>query len=160
MGDVLLVLMRWLHIVPAAIAIGGVFFMRIVLPAGIAGLPDEQRGEVFLRCRRVFKMVIHSCIALLLLSGIINTLRLWDLYKQNAPVMHGLWGPHVLLALVVFGISIWLLKGTAPPASHRTWSMVNLVLLLTLVAVAGMLKAEREKQLAKDPGMHKDVRQP
>ena len=149
MEEVLVVLMRWFHVVAAALAIGGVFFMRIVLPVGLQGLPDEQRREAFLRCRRVFKMVIHTCILLLLASGVYNTMRNWGVYGLNRPVMHGLWGPHLLLGLLVFGISIWLLKGKEPPKAHATWAAVNLALLLTAVAVAGMLKFARDRHVAR-----------
>ena len=151
MDGVVTVLFRWVHVAAAAVAIGGVFFMRVVLPLGTARLGEQQRQEVFLSCRRVFKTVIHACILLLLLSGVVNTLRNWEVYAVNRPVMHGLWGPHVMMALVAFGISIWLLKGQTPPPSHRNWAAVNLGLLLTLVAVAGILRWVRERH-AHAPG--------
>src|SRR5690349_11682981 len=110
----IVILFRWMHVIAAALAIGGVFFMRVVLPAGLKELAPDVRQQVFLRCRRVFKMVIHSCILLLLLSGIYNSVRLFGQYRADPPLLHGLWGGHILLALVVFGISLWLLAGKEP----------------------------------------------
>ena len=40
MDPVLAVVFRWLHVIFAALAVGGVFFMRVVLPAGIRHLDD------------------------------------------------------------------------------------------------------------------------
>ena len=142
MDAVLTVLFRWLHVIFAAVVIGGVVFMRIILPAGTRHLDAATRDDVFLRCRRIFKMVIHTAILFLLISGVYNTIRLWDQYRG----LHGLWGTHVLLGLVIFGISLWLLMGKQAPGGHQTWALVNLVLLLVLVAVASTLKTVRERR--------------
>ena len=144
MDPVIAVIFRWLHIIFATLVVGGVFYMRIVLPAGIRHLDEATRQDVYLRCRRVFKMVVHTAILILLISGIYNSWRLFDQYKG----LHALWGTHILLALIVFGISLWLLMGAQPPASHDKWSMVNLVLLILLVAVASTLKNVRERRQA------------
>lgn len=144
MDPVLAVVFRWLHVIFAALAVGGVFFMRVVLPAGIRHLDEGTRTDVFLRCRRVFKMVIHTAILFLLISGTYNSIRLWDQYKG----LHGLWGTHLLLALIVFGISLWLLMGKQPPKSHDKWALVNLLLLFLLVAIASTLKNVRERRHA------------
>jgi uncharacterized membrane protein len=146
MDPVLAVVFRWLHVIFAALVVGGVFYMRVVLPAGIRHLDEQTRMDVFLRCRRVFKMVIHTAILVLVISGIYNSWRLFDAYTQLR--LHGLWGTHILLGLIVFGISLWLLMGKQPPASHDKWSMVNLVLLIILVAVASTLKNVRERRHA------------
>jgi hypothetical protein len=130
------IVFRWLHILPAAVAIGGVFFQRMVLPA------DAPR-EVMLRCRQVFKRVIHTCILLLVASGTYNSIRLWPRFAARPGLLHGLWGLHVALALVVFGISLWLLTGKAPPAGHRRWTMMNLVLLIGVAMIASVLKTIR-----------------
>jgi heme A synthase len=57
---------------------------------------------------------------------------------------HGLFGVHLLLALIVFGIALWLLAGKEPPANHKKWMAVNLVLMLLAVAAASTLKYVRE----------------
>jgi hypothetical protein len=62
--------------------------------------------------------------------------------------LHALWGTHILLGLIVFGISLWLLMGKQPPKSHDRWAMVNLLLLFLLVAVASTLKNVRERRQA------------
>jgi uncharacterized membrane protein len=122
--------------------------MRAILPAGLSVLPPEQQKPVFLRCRRVFKFVIHSSILLFLISGTYNAIMNWKIYGQAVPMSHALFGTHVLLAVVVFTISLVLLAGKEPPPSHKKWMTVNLVLLILVVAAASSLKWVRDYALA------------
>jgi uncharacterized membrane protein len=148
---VLVILFRWLHVATACVAVGGVFFVRIILPAGLAVLPSDSAKAAFLRTRAIFKRVIHTCIFLLLISGTYNAVRNWPAYTAMGPgIGHGLFGIHLLLALVVFGIALWLLAGKEPPVNHRKWAAVNLTLLLLAVAAASTLKYARE-HAAKSP---------
>ncbi len=144
MDQFLGVLSRWFHIIPACLAIGGAVFIRFILPVGLRVLEPEQQKLVYLRCRRVFKMLIHTSILLLLLSGTYNAIMNWPKYKLVVPMSHMLFGLHVLFALVVFTISLILLAGKEPPASHRTWMAVNIVLMLIVVAAASTLKWVRD----------------
>ncbi len=90
-------------------------------------------------------MVAHSSILLLLVSGTYNAVRNWHAYTALGPgVGHGLFGVHLLLALAVFGISLWLLAGAEPHADHGKWMAINLVLLFCAIAAASTLKYVRE----------------
>ena len=144
MNAVLIVILRWLHIIPAAVAIGGLIFMRFVLPAATRSLEEEQSREVFLRARRIFKIMLHASILLLIISGVINSIRLYPQYVQHRPLAMALWHTHMFLAVIVFVISFWSLAGKAPPASHRAAAMVNVILLLILVAVSSTLQYVRQ----------------
>jgi len=135
---------RWLHVFTACVAIGGVFFMRLIVPIGLATLDPVPRKAAFLRLRRVFKMVIHTSILLLLVSGIYNSWANWDAYNQIPQQAQPLWGTHVLLALCIFAISLYVLAGVEPPARHAKLMAVNLVLMALLLAVAATLKYARE----------------
>ncbi len=145
MNAVLIVILRWLHIIPAAVAIGGLIFMRFVLPAAIRPLADDQGREVFLRARRIFKITLHASILLLIISGVVNSIRYYDFYKATKPLGFALWHTHMFLAVIVFVISFWSLAGKQPPASHRAAAMVNVILLLVLVAVSAALSYVRQK---------------
>jgi uncharacterized membrane protein len=145
MNAVLIVILRWLHIIPAALAIGGLVFMRFVLPVATRSLEEEQSREVFLRARRIFKIMLHASILLLIISGVINSIRYYDFYKATKPLGIALWHTHMFLAVIVFVISFWSLAGKAPPASHRAAAMVNVILLLVLVAVSSTLSYVRQK---------------
>jgi hypothetical protein len=138
------VLMRWVHVMSAVLAIGGAFFLRVLLPKGLALIDEPRREEVLLRCRRAFKMVVHPAILGLLVSGVYNTVRNWPKYSLNRPLLHGLWGPHLLLGLAVIAISLWLLAGKSLRPNHRRWMGINLALMLTTVLVASALKQARD----------------
>ena len=138
------VFFRWLHIIPACLAVGGVFFMRIVLPVGLSVLPADQQKAAFLKCRRVFKMTVHTSILLFLISGTYNAMANWKIYHEAIPTSHALFGTHVLLAIAIFTISLILLAGKEPPVAHKQWMTVNLLLLLCAVAAASALKYVRD----------------
>ena len=138
------VLFRWLHVIPACLVIGGVFFMRFILPAGLALLPPEQQKPVFLKCRRIFKFVVHPSILLFLISGTYNAMANWAAYGNAKPLSHAFFGLHVLLAAAVFTIALVMLAGKEPPKPHKQWMTVNFVLLLLVVAAAGALKWVRD----------------
>ena len=140
------ILMRYLHVVAACLAVGGAFFFRFLLPIGTRDLEAEAKDFVLLRSRRAFKMVVHPAMLAFIVSGIYNSWRLFPQYKAYPPLLHGLWGTHVLLALVIFVISIMLLKGVEPPRNHRAWMKVNVGLMLVTILVAGSLKWAREHE--------------
>src|SRR4051812_12665243 len=103
---ILIIVSRYLHVVSAILAIGGLFFMRVILPMGLAHADAASRDAVFLSCRRGFKMVIHTAVLLLLLTGVYNTYSNWEDYKLHTRLMHGLWGPHMLLGLIAMIIAL------------------------------------------------------
>jgi len=139
------ILSRWIHVITACIAIGGVFFMRIVVPIGLSSLDPESQKQTFLRLRSVFKKVIHTAILLFLLSGTYNAILIWPQYNAIKGLGHALFGMHVLLALIVFGIALAALAGKEPPKAHKAMMMTNLVLLMLVVAFASTLKWARER---------------
>jgi uncharacterized membrane protein len=138
--EVLIVLSRWVHIISAVLVIGGTFFIRVILPLGLAQADAASREAVFLRCRRVFKMLVHTCILFLLLSGAFNAWRAWGDYGLNRPVMHGLWGSHVFLGVTAMVIALLMLAPKQPPKWHKTGAAINLLILFLAVAVASTLK--------------------
>jgi uncharacterized membrane protein len=142
------ILSRWLHVLTACVALGGVFFMRIILPVGLRLLEPDQRLAVLLKIRRVFKMVIHTSILLLLVTGVYNSYLAFPKYSLDPALNHPIWGTHILLALGVFAISLYLLAGPTLKKNHLQWLTVNLILLALTVAAASTLKFAREKTVA------------
>lgn len=149
---VLVILSRWLHVVSACVALGGVFFVCLVLPQGLTILAPDLQTAVLLKTRRIFKRVIHSAILLLLLTGTFNGYMALGSYNLDPPLLHSLLGLHVLLALAAFALAIYALAGRRLPPSHRKLMTVNLVVLLLAVAAASTLKWAREKTLAAHAG--------
>ena len=143
---VLDILFRYIHVVAACLAVGGAFFIRFLLPLGTRDLDAEKKESVLLRSRRAFKMVVHSAILAFVVSGTYNAIKLFPQYKANPPLLHGLWGVHLLLGLFVFVISIILLKGVEPPRNHRTLMKINVALMLLTILAASTLKWARERE--------------
>jgi uncharacterized membrane protein len=142
---------RWLHVVSACLAIGGVFFVRFILPRGLMLLDETPRWQILLAVRRNFKIVIHAVILLLLITGIYNTWLAWDKYQLDKVVLHALWGTHILLAGLAITIALYVLAGPEPPRSHRGLMALNFVVLLLTVAAASSLKWARERAVADHP---------
>jgi uncharacterized membrane protein len=151
---IVVILFRWLHVATACVAVGGVFFLTIVIPIALRSLDDAAARTMLLRTRRVFKMVIHTCILLLLVSGTYNAWHNWQTYSDMKPVGHALFGVHLLMALFVFGILLWLLAGPEPRKSHLKWMAINLGLMFLTVAAASVLKYARDSHVA-HPGQLK-----
>jgi uncharacterized membrane protein len=139
---------RWIHVVCACVAIGGFVFFRFAAPAGLRLVGEEQREPAMLAMRRVFKMLIHTVILFLLLSGIYNSYLAWDKYDLDKAVLHALWGVHVLLALLAITLSLYVLAGRQPPRAHLKWMAINVVILLLAVGAASSLKLARERAVA------------
>jgi uncharacterized membrane protein len=145
---ILAILSRWIHVISACLVIGGAFFIRFIVPRGLNLLEESQRTAVLLAVRRGFKMVVHSAILLLLLTGIYNTTLAWDKYNLDKAVLHALWGIHILLAALAFTLALYVLAGQTPPKSHRKLMAVNIIVLLLVVAAASSLKWARERAVA------------
>lgn len=146
--DFLTILLRWVHVVTACVAVGGVFFVCVVLPIGLGVLPPEQKEAAFLKTRRVFKMVFHTAILLLIISGTYNTIANFPKYNLQPFPLHMILAIHLLLALVAFSIAIYVLAGKTPRANHRKLMAINLIILFLVVAAASTLKSAREKAVA------------
>jgi len=145
--NILIICSRYLHVVSAILAIGGLFFLRVILPLGLAQADAASRDAVFLRCRRGFKMVVHPAVLFLLLTGAFNTWAAWDDYKLHTRLMHGLWGPHMLLGLTGMIIAMVSLAPETPPRWHKAGATINLILLLTAVFLASTLKYTRDSAM-------------
>ncbi len=149
------ILSRWLHVIAAVVVVGGVFFMRVILPLAAAELEEAGRGRLIGRCRNVFKRVVHTGILLLTLTGAYNSVALLRAIRAN-PVLHshlgllhGLWGMHMLCGLAAFVISLIVLAGQAPKPRHRSLTTANLILLLAVILLASALKQVRDSYLLK-----------
>jgi len=138
------ILFRWTHVFAACLAVGGVVFLRMVLPAATRSLDAEQSKAVFLRARRGFKMIVHPVVLALLVSGGYNAWRNMRWYSQNPPLLHSLFGMHLLLGLMVITISLVVLAGREPKRSYRTAMMVNIVLMALTILAASVLKWGRD----------------
>jgi uncharacterized membrane protein len=136
---------RWLHVIAAALAIGGAFFQRFVLPRALESIEPVGRDAALLRFRRSFKMIVHPAILIFLVTGTYNAWRNWPVYTMWPGVMHGMFGMHLLLALSVIGLLLWLLASREVRRSGPTWMRATVYLMLLTVLMGSGLKWMRDR---------------
>ena len=143
--EILLLVSRWIHVLSAVIAVGGMLFMRFVLmPSARETLTDEQlsalRESVIGRWRKVVLVVI----VLLLVSGSVNFL--WvgmPKAKEVGPSYHSLFGVKFLLALGVFFLTAVLTGRSKATEGMRAnapkWLAVTAALGVLVILLGGAL---------------------
>ena len=138
---ILNLIMRWVHLFSAATVIGSAMFLRLVLFPAVLELSDEARTRLLVNLAKPFRILVHSAIAGLLLSGLYNTHVLW---KTTIHPYFLIYATKVSLAAAIFIIAILLTSSnptwTAFQADRKKWLTVDLVLVAVLVALSAYLR--------------------
>jgi hypothetical protein len=134
-------IMRWLHIFSVIAAVGATVFMRFVLVPSLVNLNDETRTQFLKNLAAKLRILIHSAIGGILLSGLYNTHLLW---KSSIAPYGLIYTVKVTLALVVFLIAIFLTstnpKRAAFQANRKKWLAVNVFLAIIIVLLSAVLR--------------------
>jgi len=150
-------ILRWLHIFGAIMLVGSTIFMRCVyLPAKLQS--GEEPGAAFAeRQRQLWARMVMLSSGQLLLSGLVSFILIVKRYDfaEIFPgnLYHALFGLKFLLAMVVFFLAAALSGRTALATKlrqrERLWLMVNMILAITVVCLAGVMKlAQRSEKPA------------
>lgn len=137
-------LMRWIHLGAVIVAVGGVFFLRMIVHPVLMTLADEQR--VALRGQLIgrWKVIVHACIGLILISGLYNYLAVMRPRHAGQGGYHMLVGIKIMLALGVFFIAEALVgRARAFEGMRRaspTWLLLYLLLAAGIIGISGYLK--------------------
>src|SRR5687768_13113525 len=131
---VLLLILRYMHILGAITLMGGAIFMRFALVPSVGELADESRRQLHERVRSRWAKVVMASAALILISGIAN-LGLASRYEFGGPVNYSmLGGIKFLFALPIFYFASVLSGRSATAqkfqANAKFWLNVNLALAL------------------------------
>jgi uncharacterized membrane protein len=153
---ILFTVMRWVHVVCTTLIVGGTLFFEFVVPIAIEDLKDEQQLAVFNKARWVFRRVVWIGSVLLLISGAVSIVRLWETY-QDQPYRSSMWWAvgHIGLGIITLGIALLLTAPRRPPDHQVGWMQFNLVLLLVAIFAAGVsshvrLVHDREGAVARE----------
>lgn len=151
--DPTLLLLRWAHILGAAIAVGGLFFARFALLPALAEVDEETRDGIHERVRRGWLPWVIGAITLLLVSGLANFLLFnarvkaegWaDGQWMRETSYHALFGVKFLLALLVFYFASGLVgrgRGTQWIRDDRArWLAVTLGLAVAVIMISGWMR--------------------
>jgi uncharacterized membrane protein len=134
MTDVLLVIMRWIHIASMATLIGGLLYGRLVMAPAIATLAPDARESLADAAARLFRPFVFAAIAGLVISGTFNLLTT----TGHRPIYHMLLGVKLLLALHVFAVAILIVQ---PKNPRRVRMMTGTVISgLIILAIAAWLR--------------------
>ena len=112
MGDILMPLMRWVHISSVITLIGGVLFWRFVMDPSTKKISPEDYRELEEGAAAHFRPVVYAAMATLVVSGIFN-------YLTKGPMStpyHILFGIKILLVLHVLSV---LILATAKDNARR-----------------------------------------
>ena len=139
-----LIFSRWVHVTCACLLVGGTFFFAFLWPSGSEASAALTGDPVRRPVRKRFKILVHSTSLFLLLSGIYNAINNWGAYHRNIPLTHALFGPHLLLGLLIFVILFVVLARKQPSASEGKWLRAAVILTFVTVLIASALKYARE----------------
>lgn len=146
--DLAAIASRWLHIAAVIVAVGGIVFLRIVLhPAAEAALTEDARKALRDRLLSRWTRVVHVAITFIILSGVYNLIVQLPKHKPvegQMPLYHVLLGPKLLLALILFFISIALAGKSQTFERMRqkrpAWLAVNIGIAAVVVLISNILK--------------------
>ena len=102
MGDILAVIMRWLHISSMAALIGGAIFARFVAAHATGLMNAENKEALWEDMAAHFKPVVYLAVAGLTITGIYNILA----HPGHSVTYHVLLGIKLLLVLHVFAVML------------------------------------------------------
>mgnify|MGYP006928169703 CR=1 FL=1 len=136
---ILPVLSRWAHVGTAIVLVGGTTFFRLVVMPALEGDNSELLGRI----RERWKKVVHSGIAIFLISGIYNYVTMIPKHKGDG-LYHGLVGTKILLAMFVFFIASALV-GNKPGTQKfrddaKKWTGIMLMVAAVIVGISGFVK--------------------
>ena len=134
MGDILIPLMRWLHLSSVAALVGGILYARFVMAPSENFLPPDARATLDERAAAHFRPVVIAAIVCLVCSGLFNYLT----RPGHTPLYHALFGVKILLALHVFAVAILIAQ---PGNKRRNRQMFGAAIsALTVILISNYLK--------------------
>jgi putative copper export protein len=148
--DFFVILNRYLHIICATVIVGGTLFFELIVPVATGELKQEQQLLVFGRARWRFKTMVWTCAVLLVLTGIMSTVRRWHDYSDpviprpdaSEPTSHAIsdvrrpgwwWAAHVSTGMVALIFAASLMTVRRPPDYPLYWMRLSLTILLVVI---------------------------
>lgn len=141
--QVLSVVMRYLHIVSAVVAVGGLAFLLMCFSPAIRLLEDSLRQSVYKLAHDRFLRVLWFAIGGLTVSGIYNWYMNAEAYRRLGPIGNALIGTKALLAVIIFTLVIARSAGLIQPRNPRLLPMINIHLAALVMLLATILRVLR-----------------
>jgi cytochrome bd-type quinol oxidase subunit 2 len=125
MGDVLSVIMRWLHFSSLATLIGGILYGRLVMLPSSAALAPDAREALADRAAVAFRPFVLAAICGFVVSGVYNILT----HPGHTTKYHILLGIKLLLVAHVFTVALLIVRPGHPRRAR----------MMTGVAISGLI---------------------
>ena len=149
--DISLLVFRWLHILAAIVAMGGLVFARVALLPALEAEDEATRGRIHEAIRGRWLKWVIGAITVLLVSGLVNFLVFTGdaIEWENGQWLkrtgyHALFGVKFLLAMGVFFLASGLVgrgAGTQWIRDDRArWLTVTLLTGLAVVMISGWMR--------------------
>ncbi len=143
-NPILQIVMRYIHVLSAVVAVGGVSFLLLCL-APAARLLDDGFSEPWMKMiRQRFDRMLWISIAGLVVSGVYYWVLFAGTYKAMGPIGNALIGTKVLLALVLFA-TVW--AGSIGLLKPKVCQMINIHLAAVVILLAAVLRYYRLEHL-------------
>ncbi len=137
------IIMRWMHIGAATLAIGVPIYIRFVAIPAIDETVDEATKKALRdRLNARWRIFVMAIITLLLVSGVYWILFVVNL-KQKPPLYHALLGIKILAAFILFFL-LSVLAGRSKTFEHfrvnaKKWASVSVALGIIILLCAGTI---------------------
>jgi len=140
-NPVLLVVMRYLHIVSAISVVGGILFIIVCLKPAMRLIDEGLRDSVMRVVRGRFHKVVVAGIVGLVISGLFNWMASAEAYSKFKPTSDMLIGTKVLLALIMFAVVGARMSNVIK--SDKLAQMINIHLAAIVILLAAILRYQR-----------------
>lgn len=155
MNLALQLIFRWIHIGSAITVVGGTVFMLFVLLPAAKEILDEEHLKLRAAVLKRWKWFVHFGIALFLVSGLYNYIKVMAPLHKGDGLYHALMGVKMLLAMGVFGLAEVLVGRSKLAEKLRQnaskFLTINLVLAAIIVMLSGFLRTLPAKPAAVAP---------
>jgi putative copper export protein len=147
--------LRWIHVLSAAVLVGGTIFLRYALAPALAQQASETRQSLLGGWRPGWARLVMIASALLLISGLVNAVRIIMRYEFPAAPYHALVAVKFLLAMVMFWSSAAVAGRSASAEKMREnltfWLNINVLLAILLVGLAGYMRLTPRDEKSSQP---------
>ena len=142
------IVLRYIHIVSAVLAVGGLAFMSLCLSPAVR-LLDDGFSESWMKMIRLrFGRLLWASIGGLVVSGVYNWVLFAETYRAMGGVGGALIGTKVLLALVMFAV-VWAgAIGLMKPKASQMAAVHLAALVILLAAVLRYFRLEHVQSIA------------
>lgn len=140
---ILPVVMRYVHVVSAVLAVGGLAFLITCFSPAIRLLEDSLRQSVYKLAHDRFLRVLWIAIGGLTISGVYNWYLNFEAYRKLGPIGNALIGTKVLLAVIMFTLVIARSAGLINPKNPKLLPMINIHLAAIVILLASILRVLR-----------------